>query len=469
MSRDSSMTEAELELMVLGLQPLVGLPLQRIVQPDDHTLALRWMRRWMLLCARPGMARVHPLEHKPLAPPNPPAFCMLLRKQLLNRRLGGVLRRPGDRVLQLELSTGQLVAELFGSRTNLLLLDSQGVVLGALRARNLRNPVGSSYQPPPPGPGSPRKDQQRFATGAEAEVYYQQLTRQQQRESLLRSCTRALRRAQRALHRVEQDVQRCQQADQYKKWADLLLAQQHLAPPRGAISLQVADLFGDGGPLQIPLDPNLNLMQNAQRLYKRQRRLHTGAGHAAARLEQVGTVVDQLSDLQQQLQVQSGTTRLVDLEAQLTALAAPRSAAPRSAPHLRRSEKPLPYRTFEAADGSPILVGRSARDNHALTFHHARGKDTWLHLRDQPGCHGVIRAAGLARRPDHQALLDAGTLVAHFSGIKVGETVDISHALRKDVRPAGKPGQVYVSQSKTLHLILEQARLDRLLHRQSCR
>jgi predicted ribosome quality control (RQC) complex YloA/Tae2 family protein len=111
-------------------------------------------------------------------------------------------------------------------------------------------------------------------------------------------------------------------------------------------------------------------------------------------------------------------------------------------------------------------VGKGARQNHELTFRHARGRDLWLHARDLPGAHGIIRR-GSAEPVAHETLVDAATLVAHYSKVRPGEAVDITYTERKNVRPAGKPGLVYVSGATTLHLVLDRSRLSRLLGKES--
>lgn len=454
------MSESELEAMVLELRPVVvGLHAQRLIQTDQHTLALRLMRHWVALSAHPELSRLHPLSSAPRALERPPAFCMLLRKTLLNRPLLS-LDRVQDRVVVFEFSSGKLVAELMGRRANLLLLDRDGVLLGALRGRNLRAPVGQQYTPPPAGP-APRPRGAQFGDGAEAEALYGQALLELQRRQLTTRCSRGLRKARRTCAQVERDLERCRGAEQYKKWADLLLAHQRDLP-QGQRSVEVADLFTDGSPITIPLDPRLEIMANAQRLYRQHRRLRTGEQHATRRLKQAGQRVQLVASLLDQLAQATDQSQLDQLQQQLDALVPlPHQAAARAgAPRADRS-----VRSFRSRDGLAIMVGRSARDNHHLTFHLARGRDLWLHLRDRPGSHGVVRVEGARADVPQETLLDAATLVAHFSKVKVGDGVDVAYTWRKNVRPANQPGQVYLSEAKNLHLVLEQERLARLLSR----
>ncbi len=87
-------------------------------------------------------------------PERPSSFVMQLRKHLRGARIRAIRQASWERTVSLaavrseegERYESTLVAELTGVRGNLLLLDSEGVVLGSLR-RDPRNPVGRPYTP----------------------------------------------------------------------------------------------------------------------------------------------------------------------------------------------------------------------------------------------------------------------------------------------------------------------------------
>jgi len=134
-------------------------------------------------------------------------------------------------------------------------------------------------------------------------------------------------------------------------------------------------------------------------------------------------------------------------------------------------ERPTPHerKVIEAAviahrqTGAPILVGRSARDNDALTLRVARGNDLWLHTRDVQGAHVIVPGAG--ESPDARTLADAALLAVHFSSARGQDGAEVAWTHRKHVRkPKGAaPGSVVVTQEKVLRVRLEEDRLEVLL------
>ena len=127
--------------------PLTGAKIDRISMPEKDVLILSVHSRdegsrKLLLTIRPGSARVHFTEQSFENPPQPPMFCMLLRKHLLGGRITGLEQPEGERLLQIrvdavdELSCHAqktLVLELMGKGLNLLLVGEDGRILDCLR------------------------------------------------------------------------------------------------------------------------------------------------------------------------------------------------------------------------------------------------------------------------------------------------------------------------------------------------
>jgi len=121
-------------------------------------------------------------------------------------------------------------------------------------------------------------------------------------------------------------------------------------------------------------------------------------------------------------------------------------------------------RRFKTTDGLEIWVGRSAEANDYLTTTLAHDQDLFFHLEGSPGSHVVLRTEGRTD-PPKESLLDACELAVHFSKQRAASRATVHVAPIKQVRkPAGaKPGLVYVSRGKTIHLRRDPPRLERVL------
>jgi hypothetical protein len=123
----------------------------------------------------------------------------------------------------------------------------------------------------------------------------------------------------------------------------------------------------------------------------------------------------------------------------------------------------LPYRSYRSTGGLEIRVGRGARHNDDLTFHHASPDDVWLHARDNAGAHVVLRWNGPGKPPARD-LGEAATLAALHSKARTSGSAPVDWTLRKYVRKPRKspPGRVVADRVQTLFVEPDAELLGRL-------
>ncbi|MGA1355031.1 MAG: NFACT RNA binding domain-containing protein, partial [Candidatus Limnocylindrus sp.] len=220
----------------------------------------------------------------------------------------------------------------------------------------------------------------------------------------------------------------------------------------------------DGSSRTISLEPSLSPSQNLERLFRQARRAREGARRIAPRLTDALQRRAALEAARCALSSsQVSPAQLQEVAALLEAPSSTRSSARRRA---ALSGPRRPYRSFQLTEGIIAKVGRSARDNDALTFHHAKGNDLWLHTRDVAGCHVVVPQPGKDLSVPHEVLLDAAHLAVWFSPARHAARADVRYALRKHVRKPGRgaaAGLVHVSHERVIHIVIDPARMQRLL------
>lgn len=302
------------------------------------------------------------------------------------------------------------------------------------------------------------------------------------RRALERAVRRGLERATRRLDAIAQDLAASAEAGTLRVRASLLLAHAHEVPA-DATEVRLVDETSDvpvAHVVPLPREPGRPsgpraAIELAQKLFVRARKLDTGARIASERRTRTLEERAQLTALLERVLLAPDERALVTLASQAHALGvvgAQSSLAARAdlseKKRRARPEERVPYRRFLATGERPVLVGRGAADNDALTLRHARSQDLWLHARGVPGAHIVVPLTRGEVCPP-ELLLDAATLAAHFSDARGEPIVEVQHVPRRYVRkPRGSaPGAVLVDREKVVALRLEPARLARLLARES--
>lgn len=157
-----------LAAVVVEAQSLVHGRIQKIVQPDERSLALgiyaRGQEQWLLLSADRQFARAHLISKRPEGITPAPETCTLFRRLLLDGQVIFVRQRGLDRILEIGVSAKegdfQIVAELHGRHANVIAVDSARKCAAALEwvgTSKSRRPItpGRTYAPPPFDPRPP--------------------------------------------------------------------------------------------------------------------------------------------------------------------------------------------------------------------------------------------------------------------------------------------------------------------------
>ena len=267
-------------------------------------------------------------------------------------------------------------------------------------------------------------------------------------EGVAAALRRRRRRLGRRLAALREQLKAGDAAERLRETGHLLLARLRDVP-RGSATVELIDF--DGSPRRIALDPALGPAENADRYYRR----------AARRERALERLPAMIADVRRQLQaVEAGLKRLAEGEeadaalrelARLPALPSPvegnRTAVESPGPAER-----LPYHRYRSAGGLEIRVGRSSRDNDALTFHHAASEDIWLHARQVPGAHVVLRWGRRDQNPPERDLREAAVLAAVHSNARGSAVVAVDWTRRKYVRKPRRaaPGVVSAERLRTL-------------------
>ncbi|TVP86829.1 MAG: DUF814 domain-containing protein, partial [Alkalicoccus sp.] len=97
---------------------------------------------------------------------------------------------------------------------------------------------------------------------------------------------------------------------------------------------------------------------------------------------------------------------------------------------------------------------KNNKQNEYLTTKMARQDDTWLHVKDIPGSHVLIRDTD----PDDETIAEAALLAAYFSKSRMSSNVPVDFTLIRHVKkPSGaKPGFVTYDRQTTVYVTPEE-------------
>ena len=557
---------------------LKGGRVDRVTQPERDAVVLVIRagseNHRLLLCASPNNARCHLTKAAFSNPREPPALCMLMRKQLTGARITEIRQVDGDRVIHVDLDAvnemgdhvlRRIVLEIMGRHSNLMLLDENGRILEAARhvnpdmSRVRQVQPGMAYLPPPsqnklnpegmtaeslldrlqgitPGrfdrtladsitglsrpaaeelalrvlaPGeewpadlpdacgrlaalfSRLKDMAdpRLLTdeeGAPVDVFafpylscdlrlqkpYPTLSNameacfggrdakdrlNQKSAAMLRMLKSQIERCEKKLAIQEEELASAGRMEEYRIMGETINANLYQLK-KGMKEAVLPDWFSPGGgQITVLLDERLTPSQNAQKYFKKYQKARSARETAAVQRDKTLEELDYLESMLLDLDKCAGESDLEEIRGELVRTGYMKRVTS------RRQQRQLPQSQpsrFLSSDGIEILVGRNAVQNDRLTAA-AKPDEMWLHAKDMPGSHVIIRAEGDIPM---ETLKEAAVLAAWFSKGQHSSMVPIDYTRKRYVKkPSGAaPGKVIYTHQKTAYITPDESQIKHL-------
>jgi predicted ribosome quality control (RQC) complex YloA/Tae2 family protein len=273
---------------------------------------------------------------------------------------------------------------------------------------------------------------------------------QEMRAGMQTAISRKMEKVKKRIAKQEQDLEGAMGASALKRWGELLLSGLDRIPPK-AREAELEDYYQDPPkPVVIRLNPSLSASANAQDYFRRYRKAARGQEIIRERLQLSREELLFLEDLL--YQVESAET--LDELQEIASGVSDESIFPvqRLPGRGKGAEPPSAPRRYELGRGYVALVGRNSRQNDQLTLHTAQKEDIWLHARQIPGSHVILRIAKPSLPVPDGVLHAAAQLAAFFSRGRSSPKVPVDYTRAKNVRKGKgqKAGSVLLSGEKTI-------------------
>ncbi|PFN08064.1 MULTISPECIES: Rqc2 family fibronectin-binding protein [Bacillus cereus group] len=248
------------------------------------------------------------------------------------------------------------------------------------------------------------------------------------------------------LIKLEKTLQDAGKADKFQLSGELLTANMY-ALKKGDKEIEVVNYYDEnGGTVKITLDPLKTPSENAQRYFQKYQKAKNSVAIVEEQIEKTNEEILYFDSLLQQMEAASSK----DIEEIREELAEEGYMRNRKSKNAKKKPTKPVLDKYIASDGTEILVGKNNKQNDYLTTKFARRDEIWLHTKDIPGSHVVIRSL----EPTEETLLEAAKLAAYYSKAKASSSVPVDFTkIRHVKKPSGaKLGFVTYDNQQTLYV-----------------
>ncbi|WP_017727248.1 Rqc2 family fibronectin-binding protein [Halalkalibacterium ligniniphilum] len=249
------------------------------------------------------------------------------------------------------------------------------------------------------------------------------------------------------IKKLEGTLKEAEKAQQYQKYGELLTANLHLIK-RGDKQVEVIDYYDeDGASITIPLNPQKSPSENAQQYFRRYTKAKNSVAVVKEQIKKAEIEIKYFEQLIQQMESASPKD-VEEIREELMDEGYIRRRQ-KQGKKKKKDEKPR-LEHYVSSTGIDIFVGKNNKQNEFVTNRFARQDEIWLHTKDIPGSHVLIRST----EPDETTILEAANLAAYFSKARLSSSVPVDYTkIRHVKKPNGaKPGFVIYDNQTTIHV-----------------
>jgi predicted ribosome quality control (RQC) complex YloA/Tae2 family protein len=249
------------------------------------------------------------------------------------------------------------------------------------------------------------------------------------------------------IEKLKDTLKEAERAEQYQRYGELLTANLYAAK-KGMKEIEVVNYYDENsGTIAIQLDPRKTPSENAQKYFSKYQKAKNAVAIVTEQIEKALEEVAYFDNLLQQV-IAASPKDLQEIREELVEGAYIRDRKKRNGKKIQNAKPVLDH--FVSSDGTDIIVGKNNKQNDYLTNKLAARDEIWLHTKDIPGSHVVIRS----KEPSEETLREAAILASYYSKARNSSSVPVDFTKVRHVKkPSGaKPGFVIYDNQQTVYV-----------------
>lgn len=272
----------------------------------------------------------------------------------------------------------------------------------------------------------------------------------QRASDLRKSITIKLDRLYNKQKKQHEELLESEHADEFKLKGELLTAYIYMIK-KGMKEIEVQNFYSsDYSNIKIPLNENLTPSENSQKYFKKYNKLKTAKKEITHQMDINEEEIDYLENILLSIDNCENMDELQDIREELVKLGYAKVQG-KAKPKKETTLTTMPHK-FLSSDGTTIFVGKNNKQNDHLTLRIADYDDIWMHTKNIPGSHVIIKCAGT--EVSDETIYEGAMLAAYFSKSKMSSKVPVDYTKKKNVKkPSGsKPGMVIYETNSTIYV-----------------
>lgn len=278
----------------------------------------------------------------------------------------------------------------------------------------------------------------------------------QKYNDIFKLITNLVERANKKQEIYNNKLDECSSFETWKIYGDLIMANQYII--KGSLeSIELENFYdADLTKITIPLEKEISAVPNAQKYYHKYTKEKSTIENIQRQLSESREELVYLESVLYNLENAVDIDTIEDIKKELFD-----AGYIRKKRSMTKQQKSLPMH-FKSSDDFDIYVGKNNNQNDYLTIKFAVASDIWMHTKNIPGSHVIIKSKN--GYVSDTALLEGALLCAYHSKAKESANVPVDYTEKKNVKkPVGsKPGMVIYYTNKTIYVTPDKDKIEKI-------
>ena len=269
--------------------------------------------------------------------------------------------------------------------------------------------------------------------------------------SLQKEIHSLIKKEKRKLLKIEDELKETSKMNTYKLWGNLLAIHAYKKTPYEDFIILDNIFDAKQNKIKIPINKEKSLSSNSQLYFKKYNKMKTRIQIGKEKVENCKENIDALNHIYYYSTLITSNEELYALSKELETLGI---KAKKNIEKKLFKNKTLNHNFLQfCIDGFKIFIGKNSKENEILTFKKSSSEDIWLHVKQIPGSHVIIKTE--KQIVPIETLEKVASVAAFYSSGKDSGKITVDYTFIKNVKriPNTKAGRVSYTNEKSILVI----------------
>lgn len=260
--------------------------------------------------------------------------------------------------------------------------------------------------------------------------------------NLVNVVNKNLKKLEKVLKILEKELEENKNYYSYKEMGDILASVLY-SVKYGQKSIVTYDFYNDRE-IEIPLVINKSPQENLELIYKKYNKMKKTVEYNGIRKREVLDEIGYFNSVMTFIETSENSENLTSIYEELVE----EKYIPKEKNNKKKKEKKSQKYGIIEKDDYTIIYGRNNIENEFVTFKLAEKNDLWLHSKDIPGAHVIIKSAKVT----NEMIFEGAKVASYYTRANIGEKISVDYTLKKYInKPKGnRIGFVTYSNEKNI-------------------